>query len=270
MFEDLRVAAVLPAYNEEAFIGWAVQSLPLDVFDDVIVVDDASTDRTRERAREAGATVIVEHPENRGVGAALVTGFKAAMERGNDVVVVIPGDGQADFDALAPMLQKVCDGAGLVIADRVSGRDPTEFGMPRYRVIGSHILAVMTWVTTGLFVADPQSGYTAIRREALDRIPLDRLYPRWGIHNDVLSYCALEGVPVATVLAKPVYSTPDGLRITSHIKLWDLIPRHMKVFSRMLLRRITTTCARLAGRRRRMEAWPLDAAARRPAPVVGE
>ena len=270
MFRDLRVAAVLPAYNEEAFIGWAVQSLPLDVFDDVIVVDDASTDSTRERAREAGATVIVEHPQNRGVGATLVTGFKAAMERGNDVVVVIPGDGQADFEALAPMLEKASDGAGLVIADRVSGRDPTEFGMPRYRVVGSHILAVVTWVTTGLFVADPQSGYTAIRREALERIPLDRLYPRWGIHNDVLSYCALGGVPVATVSAKPVYSTPDGRQITSHIKLWDLIPRHMKVFSRILVRRITTAGARVVGRASRPAPWPLDGTAAHLASAVGE
>lgn len=260
MFDGLRIAAVLPAFNEEVFIAWAIGSLPTEIFDDVIVVDDASSDHTNARAVEAGASLVVRHAENCGVGATLVTGFRAAMERGNDVVVVIPGDGQADFDALVPMLEKIRAGAGLVIADRVSGRDPTEFGMPRYRVVGSQILAVMTWVVTGLYVADPQSGYTAIRREALDRIPLDRLYPRWGIHNDVLSYCALAHVPVATVLAKPVYSTPDGTRITSHIKLWDLIPRHMKVFARILVRRISSTLSRVSGRSSVVPAWPLATA----------
>lgn len=256
MFYDLRVAAVLPAYNEEEFIGWAIRSLPPAVFDDVIVVDDASSDRTHDRAVDAGANFVVRHPENRGVGATLVTGFRAAMERGNDVVVVIPGDGQADFDALAPMLEKIRAGYGLVIADRVSDRDPTKFGMPRYRVVGSKILAVVTWAATGLYVADPQSGYTALRREALDRIPLDRLYPRWGIHNDVLSYCALAGVPVATVPAKPVYSTPEGKRITSHIKLWDLIPRHLKVFTRIFFRRVSASIGRVRGRGRNDTTWP--------------
>ena len=109
MFKELRVAAVLPAFNEESFIAWAVRSVPLDVFDDVIVVDDASTDRTRERAEEAGATVV-RHAVNQGVGAALVTGFRAAVERGNDVAVVIPGDGQADFGALHAMLEKSFEG----------------------------------------------------------------------------------------------------------------------------------------------------------------
>ena len=247
MFKELRVAAVLPAFNEEAFIAWAVRSVPLDVFDDVIVVDDASTDRTRERAEEAGATVV-RHAVNQGVGAALVTGFRAAVERGNDVAVVIPGDGQADFGALHAMLEKSFEGYGLVIADRLTGRDATKSGMPRYRVLGSRVLAVATWLTTGIYVADPQSGYTAIRREALERIPLDRLYPRWGFHNDVLSYCALTGVPVATVLAEPIYVTPTGERITSHIKLWDLIPRHFKVFSRMLGRRVAVLVGRRTGR----------------------
>jgi glycosyltransferase involved in cell wall biosynthesis len=264
MFRGLRIAAVLPAYNEEHFIAWAIRSLPREIFDDVIVVDDASTDHTNELAEGAGADIVVRHAENRGVGATLVTGFRASMDRGNDVAVVSPGDGQADFDALEPMLDAVANGAGLVIADRISGRDPTESGMPRYRVVGSKILAVMTWVATGLFIADPQSGYSALSREALDRIPLDRLYPRWGIHNDVLSYCALAGVPVATVRAKPVYTTPDGDRITSHIKLWDLIPRHMKVFSRIMLRRLAAWCARITGRdsSQPRPAWPVSDAGR--------
>ena len=260
MHRGFRVAAVLPAYNESAFIAWAVGVLPTDVFDDVIVVDDASMDATAELAEAAGARLVVRHLENRGVGATLVTGFRAALERDNDIVVVIPGDGQADLDALPAILDAAADGAGLVIADRLTGRDAVTEGMPRYRVMGSRILAVVTWVTTGIHVADPQSGYSALRREALERIPLDRLYPRWGIHNDVLSYCALMDIPVATVPAAPVYTTPSGDRITSHIRLWDLIPRHIKVFSRMMLRRLDYAVRRSTGRLPRADAWPLTGA----------
>ena len=257
------MAAVLPALNEAAFIGWAVQMLPRDIFDDVIVVDDGSTDRTAEEAEASGASTVVRHPVNRGVGAALVTGFRAAVERGNDVAVVIPGDGQADLDALVPMLEKTREGYGLVIADRLTGRDATAEGMPRYRVVGSRILAGMTWFTTGRYVADPQSGYTALRREAIERIPLDDLYERWGIHNDVLSYCAVLGIPVATVAAHPVYRTPTGERITSHIKLWDLIPRHVKVFTRMLVRRVSFSVQRLTGQMPPPPAWPVGDVGRR-------
>lgn len=238
MHRGMKIAAVLPAYNEGGFIHAAVDFLPREVFDDVIVVDDASSDETAEVARAAGATHVITHAVNQGVGGAIVTGFKAAVERGNDVAVVIPGDGQADLGALERMLDRSAEGFGLVISDRLTGRDASTQGMPKYRIFGSRVLSLMTRVATGLHVPDPQSGYKAIRREAIERLPLDELYKRWGFHNDVLSHLALQQVPVTTVLAEPVYTSPDGRRITSHIKLWDLIPRHARVFSRMAARRV--------------------------------
>lgn len=246
MYEGMKVAAVLPAYNEAAYIADALAVLPRDVFDDVIVVDDASTDATGRLAREAGAEVI-SHAENAGAGAALVSGFKAAVARGNDVAVVVPGDGQADLSALPRILDKIGEGNGLVMADRLTGRDPTEWGMPRYRIMGSRVLSLMTWLATGIRIADPQSGYKAVTADALRRIPLDDLVKRWGIHNDMVSYCAVLGIPVATVRALPVYQDASGSQITSHIKLWDLIPRHLVLFWRMLRRRVAAALRR--GRR---------------------
>ena len=238
MYRGLRVAAVLPAFNEQRFIDASLDMLPADIFDDMIVVDDASTDSTAQKVSAHPSATLVSHDVNRGVGAALATGFSIAVERANDVAVVIPGDGQADLKALARMLDKIVEGYGLVISDRLTGRSAARYGMPRHRVWGSRVLSGMTWVTTGLWIPDPQSGYNAMRADAIKRLPLDKLYPRWGFHNDVLSYCALLRIPVTTISAEPVYYAPDGSRITSHIKLWDLIPRHLRVFSRMLLRRL--------------------------------
>ena len=199
MYLGMKVAAVLPAYNEASYIESATAGLPREIFDDIIVVDDASTDSTADLAKQGGATAVIVHQENQGVGGALVTGFKAAVERANDVAVVVPGDGQADLTALPRLLDKVAEGYGLVMTDRLTGRDPTEWGMPRYRILGSTALSLMTWVATGIRIADPQSGYKAVTREALQQIPLDDLVKRWGIHNDMLSYCATLGIPVATV-----------------------------------------------------------------------
>lgn len=240
MYNDMKVAAVLPAYNEEAYVAGAVAKLPRDVFDDVIVVDDASTDATRARATEAGADLVITHDENGGVGAALITGFRASLDRGNDVAVVIPGDGQADLTALPRLLDKVEEGYGLVMTDRLSGRDPTEWGMPRYRIFGSRVLSWMTWLATGIRVVDPQSGYKAVTSDTLRTIPLQDVVKRWGVHNDMLSYCAIHRIPVTAVSALPVYRDEGGSRITSHIKLWDLIPRHLALFARMLRRRIAS------------------------------
>lgn len=251
MYQGLRVAAVLPAFNEEQFIEACVDMLPTDVFDEIIVVDDASTDSTAERSSAHPGATVVRHPVNMGVGAALVTGFRTAVDRGHDVAVVIPGDGQADLKALRPMLDKVVEGYGLVISDRLTERSAARFGMPRYRIVGSRILSVMTWLTTGLWIPDPQSGYKAIRAETIRTLPLDKLYPRWGFHNDVLSYCAMLRISVTTVPADPVYFAPDGTRITSHIKLFDLVPRHMRVFSRMLARRVRFALLRLVPSARR-------------------
>ena len=203
-----------------------------------------STDSTAQLATSGGASLVITHDENAGVGGALITGFKAAVERGNDVAVVIPGDGQADLNALPTLLDKVSEGYGLVMTDRLTGRDPTEWGMPRYRVRGSAVLSFMTWIATGIKIADPQSGYKAVTKETLNQIPLDDLVKRWGIHNDMLSYCATLDIPVATVPALPVYHDESGSRITSHIKLWDLIPRHLALFLRMLRRRIGSVLRR--------------------------
>ena len=240
VYEGLRVAAVLPAYNESSYIEGAVAMLPSDIFDDVIVVDDATTDGTGTLAETAGATSVVTHEVNRGVGAAMITGFKEAMARGNDVSVIIPGDGQADVPAVPALLDRVIEGYGLVISDRLTGRDPLQWGMPKYRVLGSRALSMMTWIATGIRVPDPQSGFKAVTTDTLRAIPLDDLVQRWGIHNDMISYCAVLKIPVTTVLAEPVYQDAEGDRITSHIKLWDLIPRHLALFVRMLRRRVSS------------------------------
>jgi glycosyltransferase involved in cell wall biosynthesis len=244
MHRGRRVAAVLPAFNEARYVAAAVERALGAGFDDVIVVDDASTDDTAVLARTAGASLVETLPENRGVGFAIKSGWTLALERGADLAVVVPGDGQADLDSLDRLLDRAIDGSDLVIGDRISGRDPRREGMPRVRLLGSRGLAFLTWVSTGVWVPDPQSGYQVVTRRLLTTVRLSELADRWGTHNDLISHCALAGLPVATVPVKPVYFTVSGERFASHWRMADVMRRNLAVQRRALGRRVRQALGR--------------------------
>ncbi len=256
MHRGLRVAAVLPAYNESRYIAAAVEAALGAGFDDVIVIDDASTDDTPDLARAAGATLVETVSPNRGVGHAIKRGWRLALERGADLAVVVPGDGQADLGSLPRMLDRAMDGFDLVIGDRISGRDPLVEGMPRIRLLGSKALALLTWLSTGVWVADPQSGYQVVTRRLLTTVRLDELADRWGTHNDLISHCALAGLPVTTVPVRPVYFTAAGERFASHWRMGDVIRRNLRVQRQALGRRVRQALGRRFYPRRRPDpAW---------------
>jgi glycosyltransferase involved in cell wall biosynthesis len=197
---------IVPAYEEAARIARVIATMPSEV-DEVVVVDDASTDRTAELARAEGATVL-RHERNRGVGAAIVTGYKYALAKGGsarDVFVVMAGDGQMDPRDLPALLAPIASGeADYVKGDRF--RHPERLAMPRARRWGGRALSWATSRAIGHPISDSQCGYTAITREACARLDLDGLWPRYGYPNDLLSQLALRGLRIAEVPVRPVYA----------------------------------------------------------------
>ncbi len=205
MYRQRRVAVVVPAFNEEDAIGTTIATMPALV-DHVIVVDDASTDDTAGRARAAGTCELIRHAANRGVGGAIATGYRRALEVGADVAVVMAGDGQMDPDDLPGLLDPIAEGtAGYVKGNRFL--HPTIWTeMPPARIVGNVILSAATRVTSGYrHVFDSQCGYTAIHRDALARIDLDVLWARYGYPNDLLSRLHVAGVRVLDVPVRPIY-----------------------------------------------------------------
>lgn len=211
MYRHLRVAVVIPAFNEERAIGDAITTVP-DFVDVVIVVDDASTDATATRAHAIAATrgvdrvVVVTHATNRGVGAAIVTGYRRALALGCDVAAVMAGDGQMDPRDLPAVLAPIADDA----ADYVKGNrflHPEVWtAMPPARIVGNLVLSAATKLTSGYrHVFDSQCGYTAISRRALERVELDGVFPRYGYPNDLLSRLHVAGMRVLDVRVRPVY-----------------------------------------------------------------
>jgi glycosyltransferase involved in cell wall biosynthesis len=217
VLESARVAVVVPAHDEERWIAETVSRMPGFV-DHVIVVDDASADRTApEAARLGDARVeILRHRENRGVGAAIVTGYRRARALGADVAAVMAGDGQMHPDDLAGVVLPVVRGeVDYVKGDRLA--HPGVFrAMPPARLAGTAALAWLTRRAAGLpRLSDSQCGFTAISAGAIDALgpELDGLWPRYGYPNDLLGALARRGLRIGEATVRPVYrGEASGLR----------------------------------------------------------
>jgi glycosyltransferase involved in cell wall biosynthesis len=198
---------VVPAYNEAALIARTLRAIPSFVRL-VVVIDDASDDDTARIARGLGdpRVVVVRHAINRGVGAAIVTGYRCAFARGADVCAVMAGDAQMDPSDLYALLAPVLRGeADYVKGDRLSFPSAVEH-MPKLRFIGNRVLSWLTQRATGLDVRDSQCGYTAISARAAAMLPLSRLWPRYGYPNDLLGMLAEQKLSVQEVVVRPIYA----------------------------------------------------------------
>lgn len=225
MYKGARVAVVVPAYNEEAMIGRVLDTMPGFV-DLIIVVDDASTDRTpvelaAGRAR-LGARLIVHRQARRsGVGRAIATGYRLALEGDADVVAVMAGDGQMAPAELPAVLDPVVEGrADYAKGNRLFTGEAWR-RTPRVRYLGNALLSLLTKIASGYWhVADSQSGYTAISRAALEALDLEAIYPRYGVPNDLLIKLNVIGARVADVPVTPLY----GIGERSSMHIWRVIP----------------------------------------------
>ncbi|MBI4957109.1 MAG: glycosyltransferase family 2 protein [Myxococcales bacterium] len=226
MLEGKRIAVVVPARDEGARVGAVCRTMPAFV-DHIVVVDDASGDATAARAREADPRVeVVRHARNRGVGAALVTGYQCALARGADVVAVMAGDGQMAPAELERVVRPVVTGAAdYVKGERLTHREVRR-RVPAVRYWGLRALAPLARLATGVAVTDSQCGYTAASRAALEAIELAALWPRYGYPNDLLARLALAGQRIVEVPVSPLYhGGKSGLR-----------PRHFAVMLGLILR----------------------------------
>ena len=164
----MRTAAIIPAWNEERAIAGVVHET-LKYVDTVIVVDDGSTDRTVACARTAGA-VIVSHALNSGPGAATMTGICAARLLNIDAVVTIDADGQHNPNDIPRLLEPIeRDEADVVIGTRFRGPKNV---IPIVRRIFNGIGNIFTYIVTGKYVSDSQSGLKALGPRAVQRMNL--------------------------------------------------------------------------------------------------
>jgi glycosyltransferase involved in cell wall biosynthesis len=238
MLAGAKIVVIVPAFNEEERIAEVVRTMPPEV-DEIVVVDDASRDATAERAREAlgvfgargGAprARLLVHEANKGVGAAIVTGYRAALAQAGgarDAFVVMAGDGQMDPRDLPAVAAPVARGeAEYVKGNRFVHPDVGRV-MPRGRKLGGVVFSRLTSLAIGLPVHDSQCGYTALARGACEQLDLDALWPRYGYPNDLLAQVAARGLRLHEVCIRPVYAGErSGLRVWHIGRIAQLVGR---------------------------------------------
>jgi len=238
-YRGKRVAVVVPAYNEELLIGETLSGLP-DFVAKVYVVNDCSKDRTQEvveeYARQDPSIVPIRHETNGGPGAAIITGFRAALRDGMDVVATMDGDNQMDPRFLPELLDPIIDGkCDYTKGNRLASAEYRK-GMSRWRFFGNSVLTLLTKVASGYWqLMDPQNGYTAISARALERIDVNEIYPRYGYLNDILVKLNVLGFRVVNVPHPARYG-----RETSSIQYRNYITRVSKLLLNDFLWRLKT------------------------------
>ncbi|WP_051650993.1 glycosyltransferase family 2 protein [Lachnoclostridium phytofermentans] len=202
MYRGRSIGVVVPAYNEELLINKVIQTMP-DYVDRIYVIDDCSTDRTFDVASDYlrdSRLKLIHHQNNKGVGAAIATGYRQALKDDINIVAVMAGDHQMDPLQLPRLLDPLVEGtADYCKGDRLSISELTK-GMSRWRRSGNVILTRLTRISSGYWtLQDPQNGYTAINKETLTHLDLTKIYPRYGYCNDLLAKLNVLGAKVKDV-----------------------------------------------------------------------
>jgi glycosyltransferase involved in cell wall biosynthesis len=208
MYKNHKIAAVVPAYNEEKLIGETLSSIP-EYVDRIYAVDDGSTDRTfeivQEFAKKDSRIVCIKHEKNRGLGAAIVTGYKRALQDKMDIVAVMAGDNQMDPKDLSTLLDPIVEGK----VDFAKGNrflKNYDLRMSYWRRFGTFLLTMLTKIASGYWhVGDSQNGYVAITINALKKIDLNKLHKSYSFENDLLIKASVAGLRVVNVPVKIRY-----------------------------------------------------------------
>ncbi|SIS03017.1 glycosyltransferase family 2 protein [Natronorubrum thiooxidans] len=245
MYRGHTVAVVVPAYNEEGFVGEVLETVP-DYVDRIYAIDDDSSDGTWAEIRCAAAVlneieggsdrlptvtttnrgpgttnrvVPIQHETNRGVGGAIKTGYVKACDDVIDITAVMGGDGQMDPDLLSRFLDPIVERE----VDYTKGNrllyPEYRRDMSAWRLFGNSILSYLTKMASGYWkMMDPQNGYTAISLDALQTIDLDGMYEDYGYCNDLLVKLNVEEMRVADVPMPAVYGDEEsGIQYSTYI-----------------------------------------------------
>jgi len=219
MYKEKKIAVIIPAFNEEKLISKTINNVP-EFVDKIIVVNDSSKDNTSNVVKDEmvnnNKIHLINHKKNQGVGGAIASGYKWSRDNQTDVAVVMAGDAQMDPNDMPNLLNAIIDdGFDYAKGNRLLTNEVRK-QMPKLRFFASQLLSLLTKIASGYWhVIDPQSGYTAINKNALNAIDWDKMYKRYGQPNDLLVKLNVANMRVMDVPIKPVYNVGEksGIKI---------------------------------------------------------
>ena len=187
MVNGKKVVVVMPAYNAEKTLEKTYSEIPFEIVDDVILVDDASHDRTPEVSRRMGIHTII-HEENLGYGGNQKSCYRAALKLGADIVIMVHPDYQYTPKLVPAMASMIAYGEfDAVLASRILGTGAIEGGMPIYKYIANRFLTLFENLMLGHKLSEYHTGYRAFTREILERLPLERNSNDFVFDNQMLA-----------------------------------------------------------------------------------
>ncbi|HET9147243.1 MAG TPA: glycosyltransferase family 2 protein [Acetobacteraceae bacterium] len=193
MLEGCRIAVVLPAYNAERTLERTIEDIPRDVVDDLILTDDASADETARLSRQLGLHTIV-HTRNLGYGANQKTCYRAALERGADIVVMLHPDYQYSPRLVPAMAWMIASGHyDAVLASRILGGTALSGGMPLWKYVANRGLTLAENLLLGQKMSEYHTGYRAWSRQVLETLPLDLCSDDFVFDNQMIAQAVYAG-----------------------------------------------------------------------------
>jgi glycosyltransferase involved in cell wall biosynthesis len=187
MLNGNKIVVVMPAYNAEKTLESTYNDIPFDIVDEVVLVDDASHDRTSEVARNMGIHTIV-HGNNLGYGGNQKSCYQAALELGADIVIMVHPDYQYTPKLIPAMASMIAYGEfDAVLASRILGTGALKGGMPLYKYVANRFLTLFENLLLGHKLSEYHTGYRAFSREILEQLPLERNSNDFVFDNQMLA-----------------------------------------------------------------------------------
>lgn len=206
MFNNKKIVVVLPAYNAALTLEQTYREIPMDIVDEVVLVDDASSDETVDVAKRIGISHVIKHEKNKGYGGNQKTCYNKALELNADIIIMLHPDYQYTpklIPAIASMI-----GSGLypvVLASRILGKGALNGGMPVYKYIANRILTFFQNLMLNQKLSEYHTGYRAFAREVIENINLEANSNDFVFDNQMLSQIIYAKYQIAEISCPTKY-----------------------------------------------------------------
>lgn len=205
MMNNKKITIVLPAYNAALTLNKTFNEIPHDIIDDIILTDDASKDNTVQIAQELNIHTII-HPQNKGYGANQKTCYKAALDRGADIVIMLHPDYQYSPKLLRAMVSMLTSGHyDGVIASRILGKGALAGGMPLYKYIANRGLTFIQNILLNYKLSEYHTGYRGWTKEVLESLPLDTCSDDFIFDNQMMAQAIYQNFRIGEISCPTKY-----------------------------------------------------------------
>ena len=214
MIKNKKIALILPAYNAEKTLLKTYNEIPLNIIDEVILVDDYSTDKTVEIAKKIGIKNIILHEKNKGYGANQKTCYNKALELNVDIIVMLHPDYQYPPKLIEPMCFLICNGIyDVVIGSRILGKGAIIGGMPIYKYFFNRLLTLIQNLLMNQKLSEYHTGYRAFSSKVLNDIQFNNNDNNFIFDNQILSQIIYKNYKIGEISCPTNYD-PETSSIT--------------------------------------------------------